>query len=291
MILDEVRTIVLIDSGTIKAGTVTIGEAPKLGDTVENPWTQDNLKEIFLGIKRVFGNPNVRIVIDDSLCDENSAPRKEFWQKITAAASETGIVIDAYEAVSKARQRHENPMVGLAIKKDVPPAENALSRSFVPQKKNAVVRPLLIGLGVIILAATLVSAVFLYKQNGSGDGPSLVEPVASKPSPIVPIGEPTTTPALERSELKIKILNGSGVTGLAGKAKSLLEEKGYGLIETGNADNFDYEETVVRVRADESSLLDMLMEDLGQEYTVSSESAQTLESDSEFDAVIILGKE
>jgi hypothetical protein len=291
MILEEVKTIIQITASTIKAGTVTLGETPKLGDTVENPWTQDNLKEIFLAIKRVFGNPNIRVVIDDSLCTESLEPQKEFWQKFTTAASETGMLIDAYEPVSKAKERHPDPMVGLALKKDVVPAESRVSQSFVPQRKKFPVKIFLIGLGVIVLVATLIGAIYLYSKKDSEDSPSLVEPVASQPTPVESLPEPTPTPTLERSELKVKILNGSGISGLAGKAKDLLEGKGYEEIATGNADSFDYEETTVQVKEDKSAFLDLLVEDLSEDYLVSTDSLEPLEEESAFDAIVILGKE
>ncbi|MGI5826423.1 MAG: LytR C-terminal domain-containing protein [Patescibacteria group bacterium] len=291
MILEEVKTIILVTSNTIKAGTVTLGEAPKLGDTVENPWTQDNLKEIFLAIKRVFGNPNIRLVIDDSLCTENLEPQREFWQKLTTAASETGMLIDAYEPASKAKERHSDPMVGLALKKDVVPVESRISQSFVPQRRKFPVKFLLIGLGVLVLAATLIGAIYLYTKKDSKDSPSLVEPVASQPTPVESMPEPTPSPSLERSELKIKILNGSGVSGLAGKAKDLLEDKGYGEIATGNADSFDYEETTVQIKEEKNLFLDLLIEDLSEDYLVSTDSSDPLEEESDFDAIVTLGKE
>jgi hypothetical protein len=291
MILEEVKTIIQVTASTIKAGTVTVGETPKLGDTVENPWTLDNLKEIFLGIKRVFGNPNVRIVIDDSLCTESLEPQKEFWQKLTTAANETGVLIDAYESVSNAKERHPDPMVGLALKKDVVPAESRLSQSFTPQKKKFPVKILLIGLGILVLVATFIGAIYLYSKKDSEDSPSLVEPVASQPTPIESLPEPTPTPSLDRTELKIKILNGSGISGLAGKAKDLLEAKGYEEIATGNADSFDYEETTVQIKEDKIAFLDLLVEDLSEDYLVSTDISETLEEESDFDAIVILGKE
>jgi len=55
---------------------------------------------------------------------------------------------------------------------------------------------------------------------------------------------PTKTP----QEVVMKILNGSGVSGLAAKAASLLSPKGFTNITTANADSYSYTKTEIRCR-------------------------------------------
>jgi len=45
--------------------------------------------------------------------------------------------------------------------------------------------------------------------------------------------------------IKIEVLNGSGVNGLAGRVASMLEKKGFDVIEVGNADGMEYSNTHV----------------------------------------------
>lgn len=49
-----------------------------------------------------------------------------------------------------------------------------------------------------------------------------------------------------KENLIIKILNGSGVTGVAGQVEQLLVDDGYLNITSGNADNYDYVKTLIR---------------------------------------------
>ncbi|MFC1711902.1 LytR C-terminal domain-containing protein [Patescibacteria group bacterium] len=92
-----------------------------------------------------------------------------------------------------------------------------------------------------------------------------------------------------RFDLKIQTLNGSGGKGIAKGAKDLLLSLGYTNIETDNADSYDYEETVIKVKKDKEKYLKALIKDLETEYTIASESGE-LDDNSEFDVVVIVGK-
>ena len=54
---------------------------------------------------------------------------------------------------------------------------------------------------------------------------------------------------LDRANLTIAVKNGSGVTGAAAKASNFLKDLGYTVSSTGNADNSDYENTVIEVKS------------------------------------------
>ncbi len=90
--------------------------------------------------------------------------------------------------------------------------------------------------------------------------------------------------------LSIQVLNGSGKSGVAGTMKKFLEEKGYTVVGTGNAANFDYSKTEIIIKAEKSSLLDKLKSDLSANYSVGSTSA-TLDPKAAYDAQVIIGKE
>ena len=101
---------------------------------------------------------------------------------------------------------------------------------------------------------------------------------------------PTAKPAATKSsELNIQVLNGSGETGVASTAKSFLSGKGYEYIETGNADNYDYEGVTLKTKESVSEYVADLKSDLEEKYSISSDS-DVLSEDSVFDAVVIVGK-
>ncbi|MFA6017232.1 MAG: LytR C-terminal domain-containing protein [Patescibacteria group bacterium] len=91
---------------------------------------------------------------------------------------------------------------------------------------------------------------FLTKRNTIS-----VTPTATPPSP-------TPTPNFKKEDIKIKILNGSGVRGKATEVKEILRKKGYVEILTDNADNFDYVTTEIQVKKDFPQLGEMMKNDL-----------------------------
>ena len=107
----------------------------------------------------------------------------------------------------------------------------------------------------------------------------------SIPTPIV-----TPTPAVNKKELEIEILNGSGIAGVASTLKTLLEEKGYTVAGTGNAAKYDYAKTEIQVKADKSAFLTVLQADLAGSYVIGTATA-TLKASLPYNAVIIIGKE
>lgn len=109
----------------------------------------------------------------------------------------------------------------------------------------------------------------------------------AEPTPTPTPEVVTPTPALKREDLKIKVLNGSGEPGMAARAKALLEGLGYQEVAVGNADSFDYQETEIAIQDDKQEYLEMVMADLENDYTLSTESASLEESD--FDVVVTLG--
>jgi len=92
----------------------------------------------------------------------------------------------------------------------------------------------------------------------------------------------------KREELKIQVLNGSGVAGAAGKAADFLEGLGYKDIDVGNADKSSYQETVLSIKEEKNNYKELLVKDLEEEYELSDE-IETLESTSSYDVVITLG--
>ena len=103
------------------------------------------------------------------------------------------------------------------------------------------------------------------------------------PSPI-----PTTGAVTSRKELNVQVLNGSGEAGVAGKAQSFLQDLGYDVVVTGNADNFDYQGVTINIKSSRSDYLDDIKSDLSDKYTVNDETG-TLSSSSAFDVTIIIG--
>ena len=84
--------------------------------------------------------------------------------------------------------------------------------------------------------------------------------ISISPTVIPPTATPT--PNFKKEDVKITILNGSGVKGKATEIKEILKNKGYTEIVTDNADNFDYKITEIQVKKDKKQLGDMIKNDL-----------------------------
>lgn len=141
---------------------------------------------------------------------------------------------------------------------------------------------------VFTLLGILAGGVGIYLQNRSGGESGTTLPT---PSPEVsPEPSPTPLVELDRSDITVQVLNGSGVSGAASKAKDYLEDLGYSVSNIGNADSSDFESTQISLKADAEKYESLLRSDLEEEYTVSS-NVEALDEDSDYDVVITLGSE
>ena len=187
-------------------------------------------------------------------------------------------------------------------------------------------RTLLIGVGIAILVILVIFSVFA-SSNKTTDIPEITPtpaieiptptPIQSEPTEIptptvkqspTPTAKTTPTPTpktsvtptvtsgssvdsatgLDRANLTIAIQNGGGVPGAATKASNFLKSLGYSIASSGNADNFDYGETVIQVKSTKKAYLDLLKKDLSSEYTIGEATFDL--TDSTADAVVIVGK-
>lgn len=132
------------------------------------------------------------------------------------------------------------------------------------------------------------------------DTPTPTEDEEETPTPTTKSATPTPTKAaatgssvdkttgLDRADLTILVQNGSGEAGVAKVMADKLTGLGYVVSGTSNADNFDYAQTVIKVKAASKDFLALLRKDLGTDYTIGS---ATSDYTGEGDAVVIIGKE
>lgn len=144
---------------------------------------------------------------------------------------------------------------------------------------------------IVILIGLITAGGFLYYQtNMQGNQPSGPS-IAKEGTTPAPTEEPTPTEEpVDRSEYSIEIQNGVGTAGIAGTAKTFLEEEGYTITGTKNADNYDYTETVIYAGEDvPASWLRDLRDALSEKYTVQA-NVEDLDMETEADVVVVIGE-
>lgn len=108
------------------------------------------------------------------------------------------------------------------------------------------------------------------------------------PEPTKAAPTPTKTPEIDRTAVRVKVLNGSGISGKASVVKTALNAKGYEEILTGNADTFDYDVTEIQIKkARTAELKPVIQKDL--EDNVDKPTFTELAEAEAADIVIIVG--
>jgi len=161
-------------------------------------------------------------------------------------------------------------------------AEFGLSEKKSNKGKNAIL------FIVVFLLVAIISALFYFFATGTLKFEPKEEEVVTSPTETP---TPSPTPVeFDRADITVEVLNGSGVGGAAGAMESFLEELGYENIEVGNADNSDYENITIQVKKEFEDIASLIVEDLETDYVVNSDY-ETLDGDSEYEVVIIVGVE
>lgn len=152
------------------------------------------------------------------------------------------------------------------------------------------------GIGKKIVWLVILAAVLLFVAGGIytyvKSMRSLNAPTPTPtPSETESTPSPTASPSaqLNRSDLKLQVLNGTSVVGLAAKAKTYLTGVGYKDITVGNADQSDLTETTIAIKDSKKGYLDLLTKDLNPKYPLAA-SPKSLDPSSPYDAVVTLGQ-
>lgn len=95
------------------------------------------------------------------------------------------------------------------------------------------------------------------------------------------------TSGVDKGSLTIKVLNGAGTDGYSAQAAKVLESAGYKIKETGNAESFVYDETLVIYRNDDlRAAAEAIVKDLGTGRAVSGSVYYSLDTDVQ----VVVGK-
>lgn len=151
-----------------------------------------------------------------------------------------------------------------------------------------------ITLAVAAFVAILSGALYVYfngieslKFVNASPTPS---PVAvSSPEPVPPGASPSpaATPVALDS-YKVSVLNGNGKAGVASAGQKIMEDAGFKVSRAANAANFNFETTVIQVKASvPATVVAQATQALEKNYTV--EIGTKLEASNAYDIIVTIG--
>lgn len=151
---------------------------------------------------------------------------------------------------------------------------------FKKSKMNGTVWVVLFAIAVILIGG------FVLSRQQKKQPEAKKDVVVEKKEP-----SPTAKPKIEKSSVKIQVVNGTGTPGQAGIVVKALESAGYSAdnIKTSNAEKFDNVTTTITARADFDEIANDVKSVLKSTFEEITIDSSNLNTDSEFDIVVITG--
>ncbi len=123
-------------------------------------------------------------------------------------------------------------------------------------------------------------------QAGSAGGASVLRLIDGRAQPILDVFRGTDISDLRPADIRVRVLNGSGVTGQAGQAGDDLAAVGFGSAGTGEAERFDISETLVRYTTGDEAKADLVAR-----YLDPSAQLEQVEGPLDADVVVVTGRQ
>lgn len=163
------------------------------------------------------------------------------------------------------------------------------------KKSNGMVKWIIVVLGVIAIVA---AGIFFIMRTSTESDTATATPTPAIDDRLTAVAtpEPTATPAptpsaapVDRSEIKVEVLNGTGTAGDAGLVKSSLEDLEITDITVGNADEQEETETTVTYSDKlDMALIDEIVAELEGTFSEVKTRKGTIAGD--FDIRIVTGE-
>jgi len=239
------------------------------------------------------------------------APVKKVYDTLVTPLINAGIQIEAVEPEEIAKKRHENPVIGVALKKDIKGKDenvlNLKNRVFKPKEGNSndeTSKPknkknTLLAIISVFLFLCAGGMGAYYGLSNKKPKKTLQETSieSRKTDEAIKAQESTSqkVPKEENSQTEIKdtkllILNGANIPGEAERVKNILETEGFSDIETGNAVSFSHEKTEIRLKEGTADIvLETIKRALSNEFNLDV-SEKYLEKDAENGVILIIGR-
>lgn len=156
-----------------------------------------------------------------------------------------------------------------------------------PVKQNGV-NPLVVIIPGVLLLGALLGGIYFYQSTVNRNAEVSQTPSPTVPPPVVATPSASPSAQVNLAKYSVVILNGSGISGEAGKVKDLLVKAGFRVTSTGNAATYDFKKTVIKAKSTiDATYLAKLSETLSKTYVL--DTNQTLPDSSKDSVEVIVG--
>lgn len=148
-------------------------------------------------------------------------------------------------------------------------------------KKNKILPTVVVG---AVLLAAIIGSYLIIRQPKKIDETKNIVVETKEPTP-------TEKPKIEKSSVKIQVVNGTGTPGQAGIVVKALEDAGYSTdnIKTSNAEKFDNSTTSITAKDNYEEIVTDIKDSLKSTFDKITVVSPNLDKASEFDVVIVTG--
>jgi hypothetical protein len=159
----------------------------------------------------------------------------------------------------------------------------------MPKKKSKSQTKFVYNLLIIVLAIVVLGFIYSFVKNSLSDGVTIDDPqLNNEQKEQLAIDLYEENPILD---IKIEVLNGCGEKGIAAKVADFLRTEHIDVIRSENADNFDYDRTILIHRSgnlyDLKTLAKVLNFDISNEARVLIQPSTS----ADVDLTLVLGKD
>lgn len=159
----------------------------------------------------------------------------------------------------------------------------------MPKKKSTPQTKFVYNILIVVLAIVVVGFIYSFAQKSWTTGVAIQNPQLNNVQKTqLAIDIYAANPILD---IKVEVLNGCGEKGLAAKISDFLRTEHIDVVRSENADNFDYERTILIQRSDNlfnlKTTAKALNFDINDEARVISRPSST----ADVDLTLILGKD
>jgi len=159
----------------------------------------------------------------------------------------------------------------------------------MPKKKPKSQTKFVYNLLIVVLAIIVLGFIYSFVKNNLSNGVVIDDPLLkSKQKELLAIDLYEANPILD---IKVEVLNGCGEKGIAAKVADFLRTEHIDVLRSENADNFDYDRTVLIHRSEDLYNLKTMAKVLNFDISDDKQVVIQPSSRADVDLTLILGKD